>query len=353
MKKALYFICCFCILFLFCSGDSGLEPDNNAGNGNQNGETAPLDRNQTIESLNKEGNVYTMSFYGDYKDILKNEETLKYSLSGKSAKPPYFCSLFTTSGDSGKVILGRNFDSIDAGILLYKCKPSDGYASIALTPTWHFGFDKGAALEDLSLADKSPLLNAPYYPVDGINEQGVAVGIASVRTVSIQKDPEKNSVFITHLVRKILDYAANVDIAIRIAQTCNVYLEDVNTQGCHIIIADKTGDSAILEWNNTGEMEVLRESTPFQVLTNIVVNGVSVNNRRSFCWRYNTIYGALTTNNGNAPAETGISILESVHLTGELTPTIWSSVYDLDKFQVHICRYRDYNSTKIFSLDDY
>jgi len=66
-----------------------------------------------------------------------------------------------------------------------------------------------------------PFLLSPYFAPDGINEYGVIAGLASVATVQYASDPTKDTIFVTRLIREILDHSQNVDDALNMATVSN------------------------------------------------------------------------------------------------------------------------------------
>ena len=75
---------------------------------------------------------------------------------------------------------------------------------------------------DLPLDQRQALLNAPALPFDGMNERGLAVGMAAVLDGNMRPDPIKETVDSLQVIRKMLDQAGTVDEAVAVLQQYNI-----------------------------------------------------------------------------------------------------------------------------------
>ncbi len=101
------------------------------------------------------------------------------------------CSLFAALGSDNQVY-GRNFDWVDSPALLLFSHPTDGYASVSMVDLAYLDFgDQVDHLVDLPLDRRGPLLDAPALPFDGMNERGLAVGMAAVSAATCRLIPTK------------------------------------------------------------------------------------------------------------------------------------------------------------------
>jgi hypothetical protein len=157
-------------------------------------------------------------------------------------------------------------------------------------------------------------------------------------TSSIRYTPngDKETIFVTHLIRKILDGAKNLDEAATIANNYNVFDNGVGTISHHLLVADAWGNSAVLEFNQ-GAFQIVEDSTASQVLTNIPVYGRPVSQLRALCWRYRSAYDALEAAAGDVDWGEAMGILQSVSLSFPQAATVWSAVYDLKARGVYVC----------------
>ncbi len=312
-----------------------------------------VDTLSTINSLQKTGDLYTMHYYGDYSDILDdmNQSMIGGTGSGSdnSAWMPSFCTLFSALSDPDSALLGRNFDNPFCQVLLTNYDPPAGYASLAFTRMSDLGYGLSADLDNLTFEEKLGLLRAVYFVPDGINECGLAAGLAYVRSVTYTPDGSKETIFVTYLIRKILDGARNIDEAATIANSYNVFDSGIGTISHHLLVADAWGRSAILEFDQ-GAFQVIENSTAWQVLTNIPVYNRSVSDLKALCWRYRTAYDALESVAGDIDGGEAMGILQSVSQRFPESGTIWSAVYDLKARGVYVCLNRVYSNPQYLVL---
>ena len=98
------------------------------------------------------------------------------------AAPSWACSLFAALGDPQGMLYGRNFDWEFSPALLLLSDPPEGDASFAMVDLSYLDIDPALIdhLDQVDLESRRPLLDAPYLPFDGMNEAGLAVGMAAV-----------------------------------------------------------------------------------------------------------------------------------------------------------------------------
>lgn len=303
---------------------------------------------RTIMSIKKENGFYTMTYYGDYHWLMERVNDYSYRHSIKTYKGG--CSLFAALGNTENMIYGRNYDWPDIPILITKCNPKHGYASIALTSPFYFGLKKDLSSSLPPLKSRLWFLTAPYRVYDGMNEKGLTISLAAVPTKIVYMDKNKESVSVTYIQRLILDNAKNIDEAVDIIKKYNI----VDTKGYtsqHWLIGDSSGKSVIVE-DCLGEYKVLPNVESWQVATNELVypyysfSTASENNvGKVDCPRYKTAYETLKNSNGNITWEKGMEILKSV----KQNSTQYSVVYDNKNCDVYLSVYQDYN--KIFKFN--
>jgi len=141
MKKRIKLTPVFIVLLsiLNCSKDNTQNVPMNVQNVEfESVETSEPDSIRTLKSLKREGDLYMMTYYGDYNSRLDklNERIIAngwYSVMNLE-KINYECSIFAALGDPESPILGRNYDNNDdRGVLVGLYTPSDGYASICIS----------------------------------------------------------------------------------------------------------------------------------------------------------------------------------------------------------------------------
>jgi len=306
-----------------------------------------VDTVSTINSLQKTGDLFTMNYYGDYSNILDEiNQSMTGGIRAGSESPawiPSNCTLFSALSDPDRAFLGRNFDNPLCLVLLTNYDPPVGYSSLAFTRMNDLGYGLSTNFDDLSFEEKLNLLRAAYFVPDGINECGLAAGLATVSPIRYTPDGNKETIFITHLIRKILDGAENIHEAATIANKFNVFDSGVGTIAHHLLVADASGGSAILEFNQ-GAFQVIEDSTAWQVLTNIPVHNRSASYLEALCWRYRKAYDALEAVVGDIDRREAMGILEDVSLRFPQVVTVWSAVYDLKARGVYVCLNGDYSS---------
>ena len=150
----------------------------------------------TLNSLQKVDNypLYTMTYAGAYRPRVETVLPEKTVAATKSP-PAWACSLFTVLLDEDNLLYGRNFDWQFSPALLLFTDPPDGYASVSMVDIAYLGFDGTTTkdIADLPIDEQTGLLDAPYLPFDGMNEYGLAIGMAAVPPGDMQPDANKGN----------------------------------------------------------------------------------------------------------------------------------------------------------------
>jgi hypothetical protein len=294
------------------------------------GETAAgIHVTRTIASLHHvDGVLYEMTFFGDYSRAslyaAGTGDAQGEFISNGSAS--YHCSLFSVFGLPGQCRLGRSFDNPSGWkclTLLTRVHPNDGYASIAPMRMRDIGFSPGVDFDALGFEAKKKLLNALRFPPDGVNENGLVMGLANVTGQRYVPDPAKETIHFCLWVRKVLDECRTVDEAIALTMRYNIQSRG-STLDVHAMVADAAGNSIILE-PAEGEMKVIRGQGPFQVMTNSPVYEVPLPAQLNQCPRFRFIHETLEAAGGALGAEGCWDILRHV---GNVW-TEWSAVYGI------------------------
>ena len=286
--------------------------------------------------------LYRMVFSADY-DTRAAESVFDYTRNIQ--EPAWGCSLFAVFGNPDEMLFGRNFDwDISPGLLLYT-DPPGGYASVSMVDIDYLGFgeERAFGLPDLPLAELSELLQAPYWPFDGMNETGLAVGMASVPPGNMVEDPTKATTDSLMVIRKILDGAATTEQAVEIMMSYNIDMG--GGPPLHYLIADKTGQSALVEFSE-GEVKVVWNSDPWHVATNFLVSETGLN-PEGLCWRYGLISRNLANKGGELNSKQAMGLLEEVAQGS----TQWSVVYGMSSGEMHIVMGREYNQVHTLEIE--
>ena len=254
------------------------------------------------------------------------------------------CSTLAVKSPSGEVLFGRNFDWENCEAMVVAAYPENGYASIS---TVNLDFITQSVSEMVLRLDQVKTLAALYAPLDGMNEEGLAVSVNMIQdSADIRQDTGKPDLTTTTAIRLLLDKAANVDEALGLLAQYDLH----GSMGMmiHFAIADAAGRSVAVEYVNN-EMIVIE--TP--VLTNFYLaqgdkQGIGTEESHQ---RYEALTGLLK----ETPAmdETQIrDALDSVSKDnyGGFASTEWSVVMNLSSGEVRYYHREDYDRSYVFQL---
>jgi hypothetical protein len=287
------------------------------------------DTSRTLQSLVKvkgtgqfcEDGLYLMTHFGDHDDIFRkeNQELIDNPYINQTWR---HCSVFSTTTENS-AIMGRNWDNQNVGsIIISLYHPPKGYSSISFCRSIDLGFGHKDLEKHKSSIFGSKLLLAPFYAMDGINEHGLTVAVAGVRQTTHKPKGDKKLVFVTFLIRKILDQTKNIQEAVHIVEKFIPFDIDKNSLSSHFIVTDSSGGSVILEYVEDQWKKIYGHKS-WQVLTTKPVYNVSDANLSEKCWRYRSISESLEKTKGNVDWKAGMKILQDVTQKG----TTWSVIY--------------------------
>ena len=309
---------------------------------------------------------YEMTYHADYNldEFLINgaatdDELVsfvtKQILKGVSfdVNPDGACSTFISTNLEDENLFGRNFDYVHSIGLIVRTQPKNGYKSISLVNLNHLGL----SLENMptkNLINRIVTLAAPYAPLDGMNEKGLAIGVLVIQDGKVHQNTGKVPITTTSAIRMVLDKAATVDEAIELLK--NYDMNSSGETGYHFQIADASGNTAVIEYINN-EMHVLTKEEGYTAATNFVL----YNNMNSGYGqdRYEKIKSKQEESKGVMSEEEAMELLLSVPSqgmreleNGEKIPsdTQWSCVYNLDELTLQICTTRDKSRIYNYSL---
>jgi hypothetical protein len=288
--------------------------------------------------------LYAMRYYGPYAGRASSLEKARWAPTPLT-QPAWACSLFASLGDGEKHLYGRNFDwRYSPGLLLFT-DPPDGYASVSMVDiAYLLPASDVQMLIDLPLEAREPLLEAPFWPFDGMNEHGLVVGMAAVPESEMPHDANRGTIDSLGVIREMLDHARDVEEAIGILGSYNISWD--GGPALHYLIADAAGRSALVEFH-AGEMVLIASpgGKPWHVATNHLRSTID-EDAPSGCWRYDAIRRRL------AAAEGSLAISEALDLLAEVAQenTQWSVVYVLSAGRVHVAMGQAYENEHVFSL---
>ena len=257
------------------------------------------------DEAHRDGAVYQINFSGDYSfdeflsqgGASNDAELISFVTRSitKGIIPMHIktssiaCSAFTADTQSGDRVFGRNYDFSATNTAIVYTNPGEGrHASYSTIDLSFLGLDADKDVE--TIGQKFLTLAAPYVPLDGINDAGVACGIfmsyqGEGKGTPTDTQTDKPDITSTTLLRLILDYADSVEDAVALAQQYD--LHDSASSCFHYMVADSTGRSAILEWVGTdadhdadgaqrqlnvlwNDTDALSDSADWQVVTNFI-----------------------------------------------------------------------------------
>jgi hypothetical protein len=311
-------------------------------------EALSADEIATLNSLERLDDypLYAMHYHGNYYSPILSAASSRRAEGFYRAAPMVFgvnwgCALFAALGVPEQGIYGRNFDWRFSPALLLFTDPSDGYASAAMVDMEYLGFtgSRSKNLLDLPLDERRALLEAPALPFDGMNEKGLAIGMAAVPAGEMHPNLEKKTIDQLTVMREILDHAATVEEAVNILSRYNI---DMGSVPLHYLIGSAKGESALVEFYQ-GKMVVMRNEAPWQLATNFLV--ASTGGRpQGQCPRYDRISLQMQASAGQLTVAEALSLLAEVAQDnpGDQADTQWSVVYDMTAGEVHIIMRRKY-----------
>ena len=195
------------------------------------------------------------------------------------------CSSFTAATPAGGRLFARNYDFSRTNTCIVYTDPGHGrHASVSTVDLQFIGIEQDSVSQ--GLMDKVLMLAAPYVPLDGVNDAGLACGIymsfqgPEGDTPPTDQQTEKPDLTSTTMLRMVLDYATTVEEAVELISAYD--LHDSANSTFHYMIADATGRSAVLEWVNATdstdtdgtkrELNVLwSDGAPYQAVTNYIL----------------------------------------------------------------------------------
>lgn len=296
----------------------------------------------TLDSLRKVADypLYTMRYTAVYD---RQAQAQVEAPAASAQEPGWACSLFAALADPQNGLFGRNFDWHYSPVVLLFTDPPDGYASVSMVDIAYLVDAEAAGrLDELPVEARTDLLDAPQWPFDGMNEHGLAVGIAAVPPGNVTPDPDKENINSLSVIRLILDTARDVDEAVAILQSHNIRFG--GGPPLHYLVADRSGRAALVEFSQ-GEIVVIPNEQPWQAATNFL-QAEAGDSLGGECWRYDKISAAMETAGGRLGPEEAVSLLGAVSQPN----TQWSVVYGLHSGQIAVALGGEYGEVFEFGL---
>jgi hypothetical protein len=301
----------------------------------------------TLRSLVKVNDypLYSMTYSADYGQIGFSNEFLQSKQAQSKLPPTWACTLFSALGSRENMLYGRNFDWHYSPTLILFTKPENGYASVSMVDLAYLSFSESdvVRLDDQNLENRIPLLATPWMPFDGMNEKGLAIGMAAVPAGGMTQDPQKLTVDSLAIIRIILDNAKNVEEALDILNQYNI--DYGSGPDLHYLIADRTGRAVLVEFYK-GKMNLIHNQEPWHLATNFLCSAQE-GSLDGNCWRYDKVSKVLESQNGILNSEQAITLLGEVSQNN----TQWSILYQITTGQIDVVMGRQYEEVNTFQLN--
>jgi hypothetical protein len=300
---------------------------------------------KTLQSLEQIDDypLYKMEYFADYEttSVISNFRRENELRSDQA----WACSLFAALADPENLLYGRNFDWEYSPALLIFTDPPDGYASVSMVDISFLGINRDTVkqLDSQPLDEIRNLLASPQLPFDGLNEMGLAVGMAAVPPGNMDPNPTKPTIGSLGIIREMLDHAARVDEALEIMGGFNI--DFGGGPPIHYLIADRNGDAVLAEYYH-GEMQIIRNQEPWHLATNFLLAAAG-SSAVGLCDRYDAVNLSLVINNGALISQGALDLLATVSQNS----TQWSIVYNLASGEIRIAMGRDFNKVHLQQLE--
>lgn len=335
-------------------------------------------------------NLYCMEYQPEYdldellqmgtEDVDDMIGYIVYRLSHKLLPPSFFrnvglsysnfaCTCFSAEAESGNKLFCRNFDYGEEGAILLSSHPKKGYASMSFcTPVY-------AGVDARQLASHSPArlltLALLYFPMDGMNEKGLAITVNEMTHHPTWQDTEKPDILTPVVLRLVLDRCATVDEAVELIRQIDVHdprydlgAPDVVGSSYHYLIADAEGSSAVVEFDYEDGFRVMcvpkEADKSYQICTNHYLSEKFAGEGDEVGDTYGRYEYADSVLREKKPAlEDCFSVLSATRMDRVLyaeygdyyCSTQWSAVYDLTDRCVSVCVGQDYDRVYTFALE--
>ena len=140
----------------------------------------------------------------------------------------------------------------------------------------------------------------------------------------------------------ILAKCATVDEAVRVFKSYNLF----TLNRVKFLIADKSGDSIVIEWSRDG-LRFIKRMKDFQISTNFITSNYDPGQYP--CSRYRVAEQILSTGADRNSLDLIRSILSATHMEFQ-TPTVYSNICDLRSGDIHIYYFHNYEEVVKLNL---
>ena len=177
----------------------------------------------------------------------------------------------------------------------------------------------------------------------GMNEKGLFVDGNSLGSQGWLRDSSKKASS-GSILDIILANCANLEEVKEYFNTHNVPALD----RARIPVMDKSGASMIVEWYD-GKTTFLEEKNNYQIATNFV--GSKYPGKEKPCWRYKAAEEILCTKSEFSLNDVE-NALKASHVEGNQSTTVYSFICDLNKGDIYIYNFHDYENPIVINFDE-
>jgi hypothetical protein len=185
----------------------------------------------------------------------------------------------------------------------------------------------------------------------GANDQGLFIGVNALdEDTGWQRNPELpdweewDGWYESGVPDGILAKCATVDEAVAVFERYNL----LTLAHVKFLIADRVGDSAIVEWRGGSLRVVRRGDADHQISTNFVTSDFDAD--EVTCERFRLAERRLEDAREPVTVATLRGILSGTHLEFQ-TPTVLSSICDLRTGDIHVYDFHDFERSVTFNLE--
>lgn len=252
------------------------------------------------------------------------------------------CSGFFARTPEGDYILCQNYDTYpdqQLPVVIETHAPSSGKKVIGLANCGYFVREKGF----YNLIDKISVGASPYLCMDGMNEHGLAIMIATASGSSGYKEQDDRLVMVDQTIpTALLNKAENVEEAIAWLEGITI---NESSHPSHFLLGDAYGNSAVVEWID-GEMQVIRTDKEYQIFSNFVLydNEELIGNGSN---RYREYEKVLEATGGVITEEAALELLKDNTLGNH---ACFSVVYNLTDKTMKVTFHNDYENVYEFKI---
>ena len=370
-----------------CAGGTSASTENKASFITDAGK---LEMIHSMKDLDGNGRLYEIDYNQDYMldsvmqpgiteqtGLFRHIASLLFdNLPAENAAVKYGagCSAFAAQEAEGKgFLMGRNYDFrhftpdnksyLPTSAILVRTAPEGGKKSISMVDGLNLGFGQGFYNDGKT--DLSMLMALPYAALDGINEDGFAIGVLALNEKQTNQQTGKQRIGTTVAIRMMLDKASTVREAIEMLKNYDMDMRGNGHSNYHFFMADATGDYAIVEYTFDKDrteprvMEVFTADDSLRCVTNFYVapsmtgttDGWGSSHGKD---RYENLRKTLDEKKHVMKEDEAMQLLEKVSQppTEELTSqTQWSALYNLTEKTLRLTILREYAKEYNFRIE--